>query len=86
MPNAASGRQEGGSRSTVRSIAVTTKSMIHSVIASGSQISRPVMKYFFSIGGRPAGDDGPWRGLRTLRPQLRAWSISPGRQKKCRRG
>jgi hypothetical protein len=45
--------------------------MIHSVTASGNQISSPVMKYFFSIGARRRGA-GPWRGTRADAARRRA--------------
>jgi hypothetical protein len=44
--------------------------MIHNVTASGSQISRPVMKYFFSMRRRRG--DRPRRGRRAGPAQRRA--------------
>ena len=48
-PSQLSGRQGGGSSSSVRSMLDTIRSNTQSVNASGTQISRPVIRYFFSI-------------------------------------
>src|SRR5512137_2694394 len=48
-PSTWSGCRLAGSTMSVRSIVVTMKSSTHRVIASGSQISRPAIRYFLNM-------------------------------------